>query len=55
MPSHRYTRPAARLLPLRLLAPLLTTALLLGGCAGQMAYRDGNELIAKNQTASPVR
>jgi general secretion pathway protein D len=24
--------------------------MLLGGCAGQMAYRDGNELIAKNQT-----
>jgi general secretion pathway protein D len=36
--------------PLITIGRCLALAMLLGGCAGQMAYRDGNELIAKNQT-----
>jgi general secretion pathway protein D len=32
----------------------LALAMLLSGCAGQMAYRDGNDLIAKNQIEAGV-
>ena len=31
------------------LPPLLALVLALGGCAGQMAYRDGNTLMAQDQ------
>jgi general secretion pathway protein D len=34
---------------LRLAAPLLSLALLLGGCAAQRAYREGNALLAQDQ------
>lgn len=39
---------------LMMIGRCLALAMLLSGCAGQMAYRDGNDLIAKNQIEAGV-
>src|SRR5450830_1716214 len=40
--------------PLMTIGRCLALAILLSGCAAQMAYRDGNNLIAKNQIEAGV-